>query len=161
MLTAFKKAMIRRGPNEVLTLIMSPFFIAYGLGLLDGYRSSLLLILGLPPWAYAMMFIVAGILKMCGLIFKWGRFSHTIGVTVCTFWASLILVFAHSIAGWVGALPWIALAVITFMAAVWPDPIIANAVTPMDDDTNPAMRAIEYLLKRDERTNGHADTSKR
>src|SRR3954454_7605794 len=167
MIKAFKRFMLNRGASDVLTMIMSPAFLAYGIGLLLGYRSSLLVILGLPPYAYATMFIIAGILKACGLIFQWGRFSHTIGVTVCSFWALVILVFAHWLVGWVGALPWIALAAITFCAAVWPkQPIAAVVITPQTtnggmDNTDPRMRAIDYLMKREERKIENADTIKR
>lgn len=137
-----------QGPSDVLTLILGPSFIVYGAGLLQGYRETLISVLGLPAYAYALMFIVAGVLKLCGLVFDWGRLSHTIGVTVASFWAAVILILSPSVGGWVGALPWICIALIAFFAAVWPDQMSTELVVPkILDETDPHMQAIDYLSK--------------
>lgn len=136
------------GPSIMLTLILGTAFIIYGLGLLIGYRSSLIEILGLPTWSYASMFIAGGVLKLAGWLFHWGRTSHTIGATIATFWSLVILVFSPSAAGWVAATPWIAIAAIAIMAAIWPPPF--NSLTQVEvkelspDLTDPSIRAAEF-----------------
>lgn len=153
------------GPSNILTLILGPAFIAYGTGLLLGYRETLIKVLGLPTWVYAAMFIVAGILKLMGIIFKWGRFSHTIGVTVATFWSSAILALAPSVAGWVGALPWVAIALIALFAATWPEPF--NPVKPVrvielsPDQPDPLSRATDFTKPVVRNLTNDDDTSER
>jgi hypothetical protein len=125
--------------------------------LLLGYRESLILILGLPAYAYAALFMVAGILKITGLFLHWGRFAHTIGVTVATFWSTTIIILAPSAIGWVGALPWVAIALITLIAVLWPPGgMIRTVELPlpnpayMIDDPDPS---IPIIIER----NNHAD----
>jgi hypothetical protein len=144
-------------------MILGPAYILYGTGIMLGYHETLIHVFGLPVWTYAVMFIVAGVLKLCGLIFNWGRFSHTIGVTVATFWATTILILAPSTAGWVGACPWVAIALIAFFAAVWPDQMETVNVVPdvLNEETDPAIRALKYLgneLAQERRDNDPHDS---
>lgn len=148
MFTRLRNKVFSISPSVMLTLILGPCFIAYGIGIAFGYRSSLIKILGLPELFYAGMFVVAGLLKLCGAVFHWGRVSHTIGVTVASFWAMVIIVLVPSTAaGFAGALPWIAIALIALVAAIWPWPIdyVRNGQKPAlrFDRTDPTQRAIE------------------
>lgn len=166
MFSSLKERLFSQSPSVVLTMILGPCFMLYGFGLLLGYRSNLIKILGLPSYVYATMFILAGALKLCGIVFHWGRASHTIGVTVATFWALAIIVFLHSAAAFAGALPWFAIALIALVAAVWPAPfnstyrVIKESSLPFNlDITDPSERASEVadpIIEREQ--NGYSDS---
>ena len=136
------------GQRKILVFIMAPSFIVYGACIaVIGYGSQFIHVLGLPVIYYAGLFILAGILKFVFLYFGKEQLSHTIGVSIATFWSMCIFLLAPSVAGSLTAVPWIIIGLVCLFGAIWPDSPKAVLVVPkvLDDDTNPAMRAIDYV----------------
>ena len=186
MLRKFGRFLFGLGPSRVLVLILGPSFIIYGIGLfIVGEESPLIHVLGLPVAVYALMFVIGGFLKLSGLHRGWDQFGHTVGVTIALFWAMVIVVLSPNPAGWISSLPWFSIGIICMFAAIWPTPFrIRNRFPPPKirhfdgidisvpvvppiveryaaDETDPAMRAIDYVskLKSAERADNERDSS--
>jgi hypothetical protein len=148
------------GPSRILTLVLAPCFIAYGVCIaILGYHSPFIHVLGLPVVYYAGLFFVAGVIKMVLMFMGRAQVAHTISVAVATFWFMAIFIFAPGATGALQAIPWIALALVSMFGAIWPEPPRLNLFSPTitPDDTNPAMRAIDYVSNSKVRTVSDAD----
>lgn len=161
-LTRITRALLTLGPSRILTLTLAPCFIAYGglIGVL-GSSSPLIHVLGLPVICYAALFILAGLLKLTLMLAGRAQVSHTISVAVSTFWFMVIFILSPSVTGSLSAVPWIAIALVSLFGALWPDTMRIQLYEPVvTSDTNPAMRAIDYVSRSKVRIEDH-DTSER
>lgn len=133
------------GQRKTLVLIMAPSFLAYGACIaVIGYGSPFIHVLGLPVEYYAGLFFLAGFLKLAFLYFGKEQLSHTIGVSIATFWSLCIFLLAPSVAGSLTAVPWIVIGLVCLFGAVWPDrPRVV--ILPTAPDTDPATRALDYV----------------
>lgn len=79
-----------------------------------------------PLWLWATMWGVAGIVLLIGAFLRHDRWAFTIAVALKVLWGSVYLfgwLFAHLVRGWLSATIWLALALMLYVIADWPEPM--------------------------------------
>jgi len=152
------------GQRGALLLVFAATYIAYGAGLLFGYHPTFSRALDVPVSMFGYLFIAAGIVFLVGAIFRFSRVPFSVALSVTTFWVFMLLIFwsTHRGFAWVAVMPWVTIGFTQLISALQPDLPRGVLLMPKAlDDTDPAMRAIEYVDKVKKRTLDHANAQDR
>ena len=152
------------GSKGVYLLVYTCTFTAYGVGLILGYHPTFSHALNLPVSSFGYLFIAVGLFCGIGAFARWKRIPFAVCVTLTTFWIFLLFTFwsTHRGFAWVAIMPWVTIALSQLLSTIRPEIRSETLLMPKAlDDTNPALRANDYVDKVKKRTLDSANARER
>jgi NhaP-type Na+/H+ and K+/H+ antiporter len=96
-------------------------FVAYGSGLVLGYRPTFAVALHLQVTVFGWCWIGAGLFLLTGLLVTKDRWHFAVAALVMAAWALLLATHWEAPYGWAAAVSWMGPCALAILIASWPE----------------------------------------
>ncbi len=106
-------------------LLLGATFIAYGTGIVLGYRPTFTSLIGVPVLDVGWTFIGAGVFMFTSILMHRrgsDRIYYSAAALFTAAWSTAISLFWSQAVGWTAAVSWMCVSVGCLITAAWPDP---------------------------------------
>jgi len=116
-----RRLLYRAGRRGIALAIFTATFATEGIGLVLGYKPTVLQALHLRIWIFGWMWIAVAMICFTGIFATNDKWHFALAVFAMAGWALLLVIYWQGAYGWASAVSWMTPCLLAVLISSWPE----------------------------------------